>query len=251
MPDVLIDARIFGNGVNFSGRSNKVELSIEAEEFDATVFEPDNPADAGWRARRGTVLDSKAAFSGFWTAGDPSKVDNALWSQLGTVNAWSFVRGKGAPGDICWFTQALTAKYQVFGDYGKPAPFDGAISGSWPLIRGTVAHPHTTARSANGAGVDVPFTGAVPAGQYLYAALQVVSVAGTATPTLSVVVESDSVAGFTAPVQRLAFAPATGIGAQVARVAGPFTDTHFRVRWTVAGTSPSFLFCGALGVAPA
>jgi len=251
MADVLINARIFGSGVNFSGQANKVDLSVEADEADVTVFEPDNPADAGWKARRATVLDWKAACAGHWFAGDPSKVDNALWDGLGAVDVWTFVKG-GAVGDLAWSGEALEAKYNFLGDHGKLAPFDAAISGSGPAVRSRVAHPHTLVRSAAGNGADVLLAAGIPAGQYLYAALQVFSVAGTSTPTLTVVVESDDTAGFTTPVQRLAFAPVTAAQTgQLLRAAGPVTDTHFRVRWTVSGTTPSFLFCATLGVAPA
>lgn len=251
MPDVLIDARLFAGGVNLSGQTNKVDLQVEGDENDATVFEPDQPADAGWKARTGGVLDLKLGASGLWTAGDPSKVDNALWSSLGLVDVWTVVKGKGVAGDICWTFRALEAKYTLGGEHGKLAAFDAAAAGSGNVFRGKVAHPHTTARSAAGNGVDVPITGGVPAGQYLYAGLHVFSVDGTSSPTITVIVESDTTAAFSAPATRATFAAAAAPGAQLLRVAGPFTDTHYRVRWTVTGTTPSFLFAATLGAAPA
>lgn len=251
MADILIDARIYGGGVNLSGQSNKVELAVEADEIDATVFQPDNPTDRGWKARRGGVLDSKASFSGFWDAGDPSAVDNGMWAGLGTVTAWSFIRGTGAVGDIAWSTRALESKYSFLGEHGRAAPFDGTVTGAWPMVRGRVAHPPTIPRGANGTGTAVPFPAAVPSRQYLYAALHVLSVAGTSTPALTVAVESDDEPDFPAPAQRLAFAAATGIGGQMIRAAGPFTDTHYRLRWGVTGAAASFLFAATLAVAPA
>jgi hypothetical protein len=251
MADVLFNARIFGGGVNFSGQSNKVEVGVEVDEIDATVFEPDNPADAGWKARRGGIIDGKAAFSGFWAAGDPAAVDDAMWAALGKVDAWTFVKGAGAVGDVAWSTRALRSKYTGTLEYGKAAAFEGAVSGSWGTVRGRVAHPHTVARSGAGSGSDVVLAAGVPAGQYLYAALHVLSVAGTAAPTLSVVVESDDTSGFTSAIQRLAFDPVTAPAGQIIRAAGPLTDTHVRVRWSMSGTSPSFLFAATLGVAPA
>ncbi|MET8147621.1 hypothetical protein ACIBSW_06810 [Actinoplanes sp. NPDC049668] len=252
MADVLINARIFGRGVNFSGQSNKVDFTVEADEADATVFEPDNPADAGWKARRATVLDFKAGFSGHWFAGDPSKVDDALWSGLGAVDVWTFVKGTGAVGDLAWSGQSLESKYSFLGDHGKLAPFDATLNGSGPLVRGRVAHPHTVVRSAAGTGDALVFAAGIPAGNHLWAALHVFSVGGTGTPALSVLVESDDNPAFTTPVQRLAFVPATAAQTgQLLRAAGPVTDMHYRVRWTVTGGTPSFLFAATLGVAPA
>ena len=255
MADVLIDARIFGGGVNFSGQSNKVELAFDLDEADTTVFEPANPADRGWKERTGTVLDAKASIGGFWNAGDPGKVDNALWAGLGLVDVWSFIKGTGAVGDVAYTLRSLQSKYQLIGgDHGKVAPFEASLAGSGFAFRGQVAHPHTTPRAAAGNGATVQLLdngGGVPAGQYLYAALHLQSVAGTSTPTLTAVVESDDNAGFTTPVTRLTFAPATARGGQLLRVAGPITDTFYRVKWTVSGGTPSFLFAATIGVAPA
>lgn len=247
MADVLIDARIFAGGVNISGQSNKVELNVELDEADATVFEPERQAAAGWKARHGTTLDAKGSAAGLWAAGDPSAVDDAMWAALGTVDVWTVVDGRGAVGDLAWTVRALNSKYSFGGDHGKLAPFEASWAGAGAVARGHVAHPHTQPRTAAGAGPDIPLAG-VPAGQALYAGLHVLSVAGTDTPTLSAVVESAGDAAFTAPSTRTAFAPAAGRGAQLVRVAGPITDTHFRVRWSVAGGSPSFLFVATLGV---
>lgn len=68
--------------------------------------------------------------------------------------------------------------------------------------------------------------------------LDVTAAAGTA-PTLDVVVE-DTLDGTNWNVIGT-FAQKTGTGREVINIPEPFTDA-IRVRWTVAGTAPSFTF---------
>lgn len=73
----------------------------------------------------------------------------------------------------------------------------------------------------------------------LRAQLAVTAASGT-TPTLNVVIE-DTVDGGTNWNQVAAFTQATATGVQVQNITTPFSDT-IRVRWTIAGTTPSFTF---------
>ncbi|SCL43268.1 hypothetical protein GA0074692_6797 [Micromonospora pallida] len=75
------------------------------------------------------------------------------------------------------------------------------------------------------------------------------SIAGTATPSVTVTIQSDDAAGMATPTDRLTFTAATVAGGQTLRLAGPITDTYYRATWTVSGTTPSFLFVVALGLA--
>ena len=72
----------------------------------------------------------------------------------------------------------------------------------------------------------------------LRAQLAVTAAAGT-TPTLNVVIE-DTLDG-TNWNQVAAFAQKTGAAVEVLNVTAPFAD-RVRVRWTIAGTTPSFTF---------
>lgn len=72
----------------------------------------------------------------------------------------------------------------------------------------------------------------------LRAQLAITAVSGT-SPTLNVVIE-DTLDG-TNWNQVAAFTQATAVGAQVINVTTPFCD-RLRIRWTIAGTTPSFTF---------
>ena len=83
-----------------------------------------------------------------------------------------------------------------------------------------------------------------------HAALHVLSVAGTSTPTITVEIESDTEEAFgDTPETRLSFDAATAAGGQILRTsAGVHADTWYRPTWTITGTDPSFLFVVALGI---
>ncbi|HET6262350.1 MAG TPA: hypothetical protein VFG99_08950, partial [Chloroflexia bacterium] len=88
---------------------------------------------------------------------------------------------------------------------------------------------------------------AVAAGQWLVGTLHVMSVSGTG-PSLTATIQSDDAVGMPSPTARLSFNAQTAIGGQVFRLAGPITDTFYRVSYTIAGTTPSLLFMSAAGV---
>jgi hypothetical protein len=240
---ILTNVRCFAVAVDLTGNSNKIELSSEAEEKDAT-----NYGSEGWKEVMGGLASAEISGEGQWEAGDPSKVDDGSWSQLGGVGPWSIsANNSAAVGSLAYFTSALRSTYTLLDTVGEIAPWAGTAKGSWPLVRGQFAHPPGTARTATGTGTGLE-VGAVAAGARLYAALHVLSVSGT-TPSLTARVESSADNTFAAPTTRLTFAAATAAGGQALRTDGSaITDTWWRVAWTVTGTTPSFMFAATLGI---
>lgn len=239
---VLLNARIFTGGADLTSNANKVELSSEVEGQDVTSF-----GSNGWTEMIGGLASTDLSAEGQWEAADPSKVDDNRWASLGGLGAWSVTPGGAAVGTLAYFTNALDSSYQLLGDVGAVAPWQAKASGSWPLVRGQIGHDPGTARTATGTGTGAQL-GAVPAGKNFYAALHVLSAAGT-TPSCTVAIESDTSNAFAAPTTRATFAAATMPGGQILRAAGPTTDTWWRPKWTISGTGPSFLFVVAFGIA--
>jgi len=241
---VLLNTRLFVSGADFTSNSNKVELEMEADDVDATNF-----GSGGWKETLQGLISTKITGEGQWEAGDAGKVDNALWAELsaGSQSPWTVCPVDAADGALAYFTKAVDTKYALLGAVGDVAPWSAEGMGSWPVARGVVAHPPGTARTANGTGTGVQL-GAVAVGQYLYASLHVLSVAGTSTPTLTVVIESDADNSFASPITQITFAAATARGGQIARTAGAIADTWYRAKWTITGSSPSFLFLVAFDV---
>ncbi|MFG2056690.1 hypothetical protein ACGFI9_21970 [Micromonospora sp. NPDC048930] len=248
MAEILKNVRLYTGGADLTGASNKVDAGAEVEERDVTTWKNYDPAsDKVWKEVQGGTASAKITASGFWPAADPLAVDEQLFAALGGLSSWSALPKGSAVGDLAWLTYCLQGQYQFLGQQGEIAPWSGSWSSSAPLARGIVAHAPGAARVATGSGTAVQHV-AVPAGAELLCALHVLSIAGTATPTLTVTVESDDAQAFTTPTARAAFTPATTLGGQFRRVAGPNTDTWYRVSWTIAGTNPSFLFLVTLGV---
>jgi hypothetical protein len=240
---VLTNVRCFAVGADLTGNSNKIERSAEVEEKNAT-----NYASQGWGEVLGGLASSELSGEGQWEAGDPSKVDDASWSQLGGVGPWSVsANNAAAVGDLAYLVNAMRSAYKLGEAVGEIAPWTGTAKGSWPVARGQFAHPPGTARTATGTGTGLNL-GAVAAGRRLYATLHVLSVAGT-TPSITARVESSVDNTFGAPTTRLTFSAASAIGGQVLRTDGTaITDTWWRMAWTISGTTPSFLFTGGLGI---
>ncbi|MFC8290071.1 hypothetical protein ACFUJ0_06085 [Streptomyces sp. NPDC057242] len=239
---ILTNVRAFASGADLTGASNKIEVSAEVEEKEATVY-----SSSGWKAVVGSLGAADIEAEGYWEAGDPSLVDDASWAQLGGVWPWTICPDTAQVGSIAYLTRALRSNYKLGGTVGDVAPWSSSAKGSWPLVRGQIAHPPGLARTATGVG-SVLNLGSVAAGRRLYAAVHVLSVAGT-TPSLTVAVESDDTAGMTSPVPRLTFGAITAPTGQALRTdASAIADTHYRVTWAITGTGPSFMFAVSLGI---
>lgn len=239
---ILLNTRFFTAGADLTTRNNKLEIHAEAEVKPSTNF-----GSGGWTEVKGGLFDTTIDGEGQWEAGDSGKVDDAAFAALGGVGAWSACPDTADLGALAWFSQALTGKYQLGGAVGDVAPWSLGMKGAWPLVRGQVAHPPGTARTATGTGTGVEL-GAVSATQKLYASAHVLSVAGTDTPTITLAIESDEDNTFATAVDRITFDAATARGGQIKRVDGAITDTWFRPKWTISGTNPSFLFLIAFGI---
>ncbi|WP_030682175.1 hypothetical protein [Streptomyces cellulosae] len=240
---VLTNVRCFAVAADLTAASNKIELSTEVEDKDST-----NYASQGWKETMGGLASAEISGEGQWEALDATKVDDASWATLGGVGPWSISANNGAAvGDLAYFTSALRADYKIGESVGEIAPWTSTAKSSWPLVRGQFAHPPGTARTATGTGTGLNL-GAVAAGKRLYAALHVLSVAGT-TPSLTARVESSVDNTFAAPTTRVTFTAATAAGGQILRTDGTaITDTWWRIAWTISGTTPSFLFAASLGI---
>jgi hypothetical protein len=241
----LLDVRLFAGGADLSGRSNKVEVMAEVEDKDST-----NYRSGGWKEVLGGLASSTINGEGQWEAGDPSKVDDATWASLIGVRApWTVSPFEANVGALAYITYGLQSSYKLGDQVGEIAPWVAKTSGTWPVARGQIAHPPGTARTASGTGVSLQL-GPIPAGKRLYAALHVLSVAGTAGPTITARVEADNATGFPSPATVLTFAAATAPGGQILRTDGTASaDDWYRLAWTIAGTTPSFMIAAALGIA--
>lgn len=244
---VLLNVRTFAGGADLTAQSNKIEFGVEVEDKDATPYRP--VGQGGWKEILGGLAVASITGSGQWEAGDPSMVDDATWAALNGRSPvpWTICPVAAEVGGLAYATTALTTSYKQGEAVGEVAPWEATASGSGLATRGTVMHPPGTPVTATGDGTGLEL-GALAAGQRMLAVLHVLSASGTA-PELTVAVESDVDNTFSAPTTRGTFALANSPGGQALPVAGPVTDTWWRLSWVVAGGTPSFLFVASLGIA--
>jgi hypothetical protein len=246
-PIVLLNARMFVAGADLSGAGSKIEIKETAE-----VRKRTNWRSGGAEENVASLFATDWSAEGFYEAGDPSKPDDLFWATRRTLDPWSaapFSDSDLAAGSLMYLNKVLRADSTFGGDVGDVDQWSMSGRSTWPLCRGKCGHPSGVPRAATGNGTAVQL-GAISSTRYLYANLHVLSASGT-TPSMTVKIQSDDNAGFTTPtdVTGGSFAAATTTGQSGAlRVAGPLTDTYFRVVYTISGTTPSFLFLVAMGI---
>lgn len=240
---VFKNARVYLGGYDLSGDLNKVSLDYGVDMIDKT------PINAVAKSKVAGLFDFGMSMQGFWQAGiNPLLIDDILMSKLTLQDEIITVcpQNGGVAGELAYISKVVEAKYSPGGSVGELLAFSVDAQGSEKLIKGVVAE--TEAKTVTGTGT-ARNLGLVAAGQRLFVACHVLSVAGT-TPTFNLVIESDDLSGFASPVTRLTFTQMNAIGAQWKEIAGPIaTDIWFRPCWTIGGTGgPSFTVVIIIGI---
>jgi hypothetical protein len=110
--------------------------------------------------------------------------------------------------------------------------------------RGRLMHVASAATAtANGTG---QLLRAISTAKRAWATLHVLTVDGT-DPSMTVIIQSDDNADFSSATTRATFTAATAATGELVEIEGPVTDTYWRARFTISGTSPEFSFVVALG----
>lgn len=240
--EALLNATTFVGGFDFTGTMNQLSLSGDMEELDSTAF------GSVARSRTAGLQDVAGQLVGFWDSG-AGQVDPEVYATIGVANQVVTHTPHGTAGQVAYMYEAKEFSYNLFGEVGQLAPYTLTLAGSSGnthpgLIRGQLAAAKGDV-SATGALGSALNLGAVDAGEYLYLGFHVF----TAGTTISVKVESDDNAGFTTPsdVAGATIGPLTTAGGTwMTRVAGPITDTYFRLNVTaITGT---FNVAGVIGI---
>jgi hypothetical protein len=242
---IFLDARCFVSGADLSGWGNKIEIGEAWEDKKTTNWRSGKAVE-----RLAGLGDVDIMAEGQWEAGSLAMPDDSFWGNRRVIEPWTVApdgQSDLSVGTLTYLTQALRTKITLLDAVGEVAPWAAAAAGSWPLVRGLSMHPSGTARIATGNGTAVDFLAGPAANQAVYANLHVLSVAGTAGPTLTVAVQSATASNFASPNARGTFTVANAVGGQAIKITNPGTDRYWRVTYTITGTSPSFLFVSSLG----
>lgn len=234
----LTDATTYIGSYDMTGDGNEISLEMDVEELDSTVF-----GGGGYRGRKGGLKTVSLDYNGFYQAGSGT-IDDATFPNLGSAGQITTITPQGAEGGTAYMLQTGRFKYELFGEVGILTPFSLGMMHTDPIgiVRGqlTKAKGNVSATGATGTALTLPAVGAT---EYLYATFHVFS-AGT---TITAVVESDDSGAFGSATTQISFTGVTSAGGTWGtRVAGPITDTSYRLRVTaITGT---FQIACAVGV---
>lgn len=239
---VLKNVRPFANGADLTTRSNRFEISMEAESKDSTAFVPTGDV---WHEELSGIKSASITGAGQWEAGDPSMVDDSMFGLLGSVGPLTLCPATAADDALAYLTAYNRSSYTLGGSVGDVVPWSGNWNGTWAVARGKVLHaPAQRTATGQGSIFQLP---AVAAGQFLVGTIHVMGATGT-NPSITGTIASAATGGFASPTNRIVFNPQTAIGGQVFRLAGPITDTFYRFSYTISGTTPNLLVMSAAGV---
>lgn len=227
---VLTDCVYWVNEYDLTTDINRHQLNPTRDTVDATTF-----GVGSSRIYRPGLMTATMRHDGFFDSDGTDEPDDVFFSA--TTLTETVTPGTGTEGDVCYLVQGVKASYIPFqGSVGDMASFTVAGQGTVQMTSGQILHPKT-ARSSSGSTTGVDFGAAVASGETAYAALHVFS--GTAS-TLDVVVQSDSTGAFSSATNQITFTQASGATSEWASVAGPITDTWWRVNYTVGGGTWTF-----------
>lgn len=239
----LTDAAVWCDLSDLTARTNEVAVDASAAQVDTTTF-----ASGGWTTALGGLRSAHVDLKGLWDAGTADLPDDLAFAGLGAGGKpITIVPQAPAVGGVCYFGTFMRPSYKPGGKVGEILAFDSPAIADTPLVRGQVAN--ITARTATATTTALQL-GSVGATQRVYAALHVLTVAGTGSPSLTVTVQGDTSSSFPSPTTIVTGAAITAPGSQyLIGPVGANTDSWFRLSLVITGTSPSFLLYAALGVA--
>jgi hypothetical protein len=238
---VLTNCRLWVDGYDLSGHTNKLGLSYGAKAEVVTAFTHDTENFVPG------LKQFKAAHEVLYEAGT-GLVDEVLFARAAASGIIMSVGPlTGAEGQAAYTGKMQGSSYKPgFTVGGVPkGSFDAEAQSS--LIHGVVAGNRTD--TANGTGPVLTIPGPTVA-QSVYAALHVLAMSGSAGPTLAVKIQSAALVGFGSPSDRIVIPTQSGVGAAWATPLGPgaITDGFWRISYTITGTLPSFTFVVVLGI---
>lgn len=236
---IYTNARMFVGGYELSGIQNQMGLNYSADMLDGTVFGQTT------RVNKPGLKNVEISGSGFWdVAAVGTSYDSVLYSRIAAAKEVVSLAPEGqVVGDTVFFVEGVNGSYNpISGAVGELIAFEINMQAqTLALVRGKVGAVGTKTVTGNESGVQL---GALSATQRLFAALHVVDPSGT-TPSIDVVVQSDDTSGFGTPTDQITFSQVTTTaGAQWGSKMGAVTDTWWRIKMTLAGTSMSYkVFC--------
>lgn len=230
--------KLYIHGYDRSGDFNRVNLDYTADELDSTSI-----ADTSREFVPGL---KKITFDGeIFTSHGTGEVETTSIANFTVADKLITIfpaNTGGTKGYAFRSVQLSQSPQMTIGDIARFTITANSSGGA--LVRVTDMEGLATKTStATGTARQL---GAVAAGQTLYSFLHVIS--ASSGDTLDVTIESDNAEAFSSATTQITHTQFNAIGAEYKTKAGAITDDWYRVKWTIAGTDPSFTFNVGLGI---
>lgn len=234
--EILTNAAFWLDEYDLRGNMNTIAIEGSAEVKDCTCF---GDTHRKYQVGPKTVNYSAAGYL-------EDSIDAALHSEWGTSGNVITIGKGNSLNDIAWVGKVLSAQYTPNMSNAELWAFTFAAQLSERSFgRGRLMENNSNlTASGNGTGRQLR---AISANKSLFAALHVLSVAGTDTPTVAAVLQSDDNGSFTSATTRATFDAVGVVGGTLKEVVGAVTDDYWRFVFTVTGTDPIFNVVAALG----
>lgn len=242
---VYTNVRAYAAGGDLTGRTNKAAIDAKRDAKETTTF-----GSGGAKEFTGGLQNGAVSLEGQMEFTDATSTGYISWQNLGSDIPVTIVPGgtvTEALTSLAFLGQLQPDTTKFEGEINEVAPYQLAGPLDGPLVMGSVISNPATVRGSSSSTTAIQL-GAVAAGQRMWCALHVLSVAGTATPTFTAKLQSASTSGGSY-TDRITFTGATAVGGQFGSVAGAVTDTWWKLTYTITGTGPSFLVAASAGIA--
>jgi len=236
---VLKNCKHYVGSYDLSGRENRVKANVDINILETTA------SGATYKTRIPGMTDGLIEGEGYLEDDAAATIGDYLPDRVGGAAVPVTVcPTTGADGERAFFMNALVPKFDRGYMVGDLVRFTVECRGAGPFVRGLVLAEGDKIATAGGTP---RLLGAATSTQTVYAALHCTAASGT-LPTCDVKVQCDTLVGFGSPTDVIVFDQLTGIGNQYKTQIGAYTDTYWRLYWTIGGTLPHFTIHGVVGI---
>lgn len=239
---ILSQSKLYAAGYDFSGDMKGIALRLGADQQDNTTF-----GSGGTRSRLAGLRTGAFQLDGVWNiSSSAAAADDTAFANVGLNDVpVSIAPQTGAEGEVVYLMKANQADYAPGAKVGDLFTFSANGETTGEVVRGVLLHNAT--RTAGGNGT-ITNAGAVTSTQSAYAALHILAMTTTGTPSFTCKIQSAALVGFGSPTDRITFTAASAVGGEWATpVAGAITDAYWRIVYTLTNIS-SITFAVSFGI---
>ncbi|HEX8693408.1 MAG TPA: hypothetical protein VF746_13370 [Longimicrobium sp.] len=235
--------RLFVGGYDLTNGLQRISLGATLDEKETS-----HAGSAGMRQSDAGIEQAEFSCGLLYSDNNVDAPGDALFALQGDAGVpLAFALGSAAAGDLAWLFLSTAFRAPKDLRVGEPATITAeGRSSSGPLVRGRVMLNLTrsvTGATNNGTAVNL---GAALSSQRVYLVVHVGAASAALATTFKL--QSAPASNFASPTDRVTLTPAGPNGAAWGSLAGPVTDTWWRVVDTVTGSAPTVPLFVAAGI---